>query len=286
MVVIWVFLSVILVSMWSMFLGSLKFQNSQLGMNEISNAILNSSTILNISTIQNNHHLRKTLFPQLPRHPNSSLVPVGNPFDGVYQRKIKENIHRFGHVTRMLLIGDSILHRMMKNSSIATKWEKEYSPINFASPGFRTENVLFYIEQNLYKNVTSIPILVVMLGSSNAIIGDSSASIVLGISEVVSKFQLLFPNSSIILLSPIPRAPSQLILTLEEVASKLDNLYSSHRDLGNHRVIYRNVCPLFLSENHHLITDRYYVDQVHPSHSGYELLVAEVEHLLLNMTSI
>lgn len=64
----------------------------------------------------------------------------------------------------MVLIGDSIFYRMGQLDIF-----DDFNPINLASPGYNTENMLFRLESSRasLKLLQNIPVIVIMIGTFN-----------------------------------------------------------------------------------------------------------------------
>lgn len=84
---------------------------------------------------------------------------------------VKEGVRRFGAVAKLLLIGDSVMYRIARNTTFWREMEVRYAAITLAVPGDRTENIIYRLSSGLHKNITSNPLIILSAGSTNVGLG-------------------------------------------------------------------------------------------------------------------
>jgi lysophospholipase L1-like esterase len=213
-----------------------------------------------------------------PRSENASTTHVRHPFDEIFLMKVKSHIQHFKNLTKLIFLGDSLLHHAAKNTSVWEPLEVKYGAVSLAGIGDRTENILTRLSKGVLRNITSNPLVVVMCGESNAAIGDSPAAIVRGISAIVDRVRKDLSRSDVIVLSMIPNAridksfPTKSSVYVA-VNKELSLKYSKGPDK---RIKYVDISGLFLKKN---VTNRglYSPDGIHPNSQGYEIIMRKLQ---------
>lgn len=163
------------------------------------------------------------------RFANSSTTPTKHSFDDYLTRKMKDNLRRFGPVSKLVFLGDSIMYKIGRNASLWNDLETKYGAINLASPGDKTENILHRLNNDKFPitDLKARPIIVILIGSNNVAVGDAPAVVVAGISAVVDKLSksLNPPASSIAVVSILPRGIKEFNKTVGAVNDLLEKTF-------------------------------------------------------------
>ena len=212
--------------------------------------------------------IAKPTTPQ--RHANSTTSPVKHNFDNYQIKKIKENVERLGSMSELIFLGDSVFYRICRNKTRWMNLEKNYAAINLGSPGDRTEHLLHrFSEGRILSNITSVrPLVVTMIGASNAMMGDNPSSIIHGVFAAVQLLNKYLQNPKIVVLSLLPRT----IKPASDIIAATNVLLASHFAAdNNHSVTYIDVAKEFLFANETVNFAFYSPDRITPNAAGQVL---------------
>ena len=203
----------------------------------------------------------------------STTDPVPHSSHDNYEKHIRETLKLAdAKLSKIVFIGDSCLSQITRDASIRDELIK-YHPLNLASPGFRTEHMLYRLTTSNIHKVFVAPIFVVMIGTFNIGIHDTPDSIVAGIFSIINTIQKFTDTGSrIILCSILPRHSISLNNQIDAT-----NRMLAQRVRVMDRVHFLYLDNLFKGKNYpkKLINDDYFMpDHLHPSEKGYHALVS------------
>lgn len=215
------------------------------------------------------------------RFQNSTTVPTKHSFDEVLVRRMKEAIKRLGSVTKLIFVGDSIVYKWSKNATLWSAFDDKYAALNLGCPGDKTENLLHrFYHQGLYlSNITTNPYVVVMIGSSNVLIGDTSTATFTGIVTAVDALRAKLPNSPTFVYSLLPRKQATARATVAEINSKLQEHYQNISS-----VTFIDSAKYFVDSNGTLKTNLFMPDFFYPNGRGFQILTDLLIPYLADLT--
>lgn len=166
------------------------------------------------------------------RHSNSSTTPEKHSFDNYLNKRIRENVIRLGEITELLFVGDTAFYRISKNKTRWSLLERDYAAINLGSPGDRTEHLLHrFREASLLSGINaSNPLVIAMIGASNANVGDSPSAIINGVSATIATIKNCLRSPKIILLSLLPRGVKASANIVVATNTLLEAKYGSKKE--------------------------------------------------------
>ena len=207
------------------------------------------------------------------RFANSTTIPTKHTFDDYLLRKVKENVERLGSISELVFIGDSFFYKVSKNRTRWTALENKYGAINLGSPGDRSEHLLHRCSNgNILSNITAEgPLVVVMMGISNANLGDSPNAIVDGITATISLVNLHLRNPKFLLMSLIPRLAPPVGPILTAVNAILKEKYGLEKQNGTE---YLDITKIFINENATLNYALLNSDKITPNADGQVGIIA------------
>ena len=251
-------------SWFSMLFGASKEVKDSQPSTGISNAVSNVVSNVTTSTTNVNRNGAPTRSPS-KRHGNSTVLPTKHSFDDFLLKKIRENVLRLGSITKVLFLGDSLFYKVSRNKARWTDLENNYAAINIGSPGDRSEHILHRFHRgNVLLNITSpSPLVFVMIGISNANLGDAPNDIVNGISRTVSLLQQYLKTPKIIVLSLLPRMVKPVGGVLTSVNIILKDMYA---DQSNAEFL--DITKVFKNDNNTLKSALFASDNITPSLAG------------------
>jgi hypothetical protein len=127
--------------------------------------------------------------------------------EDVFLKKIREKVLQMGHLTKLIIVGDSIMSRLFREQSTWSVMEKKYAAINLASPGDTTETILHRLATpHEFSDMTTTPDIIVHVGTTNMIAGQSANDIFKGIVAVVDSVSKTFSKSKIHVFGLLPFA--------------------------------------------------------------------------------
>lgn len=201
------------------------------------------------------------------RYPNATTNPVKHNFDNYQVKRIKENVERLGSISEAIFLGDSVFYRICRNKTRWSHLEKNYAAINLGSPGDRTEHLLHrFSDGRILSNITSAsPLVVTMIGASNALLGDTPSSIIDGVSATIRLLNKHLRSPKIVLLSLLPRYTRPTAEIIAATNALLESQYSANT---SQNVIYVDVAKIFLFENETINLAMYSPDRITPNPAG------------------
>jgi hypothetical protein len=212
----------------------------------------------------------------LNRAPNASFVPVKHPLDDFISKSIRESVLRLGHLTRLVFVGDGVLHKLKRNETIWNEWETKYAAMMFAFPGDKTENILqrLYANRVIAQNVTTSPLVVLMAGMSNIALGDNLNSIVIALNNIIKLIQQKFQRSPILLCSLLPRKIKGFNMTVNSINELLQE-----RSFNEANMSYADVGKPFRHHSSDVVdgSNPFLVQDMFPNDLGFEAI-----HSVLN----
>jgi beta-glucosidase len=219
--------------------------------------------------------------PAIPSATTASPISGAGMGGAVWARRQAQNLAelRGGH-TNLLMLGDSITD-WLANGAGQPVWQQYYMPLgalDFGISGLTTSQVLWQVQTGQVAAV-SPDVVVLMIGTNNLWLGQGSADVVAGITDIVNELEQQLPQSRILLLGILPRGqtPAEpLRIPIAEVNSQLAQLTDGNQvrflDLGNN----------FL-EPDGTISRQVMADYLHPTLWGYEIYTASIWETLLEM---
>lgn len=174
---------------------------------------------------------------------------------------------------QILFVGDSITQGWEVEGAAA--WERYYDgrhAVNLGISGDRTEHVLWRLERSHLDQVEPA-LAIVMIGTNNAGVGQTSDQIADGVTAVVRKLRAGLPETRVLLLAIFPRGedasdPVRLVneRANERLARLADGEYVHYLDIG----------ARFLGEGGTLPRE-VMPDLLHLSPRGYEIWAESIE---------
>lgn len=205
--------------------------------------------------------------------PLPGLVPLPSPFQPVTQERsfpVYDWAKRHAAVSAtvakqqpaVLFIGDSITHRMERDSV----WKDRYEPLNAVNLGFgwdRVENVLWRIENGELADAKP-KVAVVLIGTNN-LEKDSEVEIAAGIQNLTARLHQKLPDTRILLLGVFPRTKpanaNARITAINQLLATLD---------GRNGITFLDIGSQFLQPDGS-ISPEIMGDGLHPSPKGYQI---------------
>ena len=199
------------------------------------------------------------------RYPNATTNPMKHNFDNYQIKRIKENVERLGSMSEAIFLGDSVFYRICRNKTRWSHLEKKYAAINLGSPGDRTEHLLHrFSDGRILSNITSTsPLVVAMIGASNALLGDTPSSIIDGVSATILLLNTHLRSPKIVLLSLLPRYTRPTADIISATNALLEAQYNSSQS-----IIYVDVAKIFLFANDTINFAMYSPDRITPNAAG------------------
>lgn len=207
------------------------------------------------------------------------MIPVEHSYHRFLNKKVNQAIRmNSGQPFDVILLGDSIFSHVQRESMIWGPFSSKYKILNLGSPGDRTEHVLYRLSnRDLMQAIGQSKVVVVMVGTNNVGIGDSSDSVLDGITLVVQKVLQEFTNDvHVIVFSVLPRQH----LSHNEIIININNDLVT-RFQGSKNVHVLDLFGDFYENKHKKQREKMYMpDHLHPSAKGYEKLVDSISPYL------
>ena len=223
------------------------------------------SSILNITHVNIKHGpIPKS---SSKRSANASIIPAKHNFDDFLLKKVWENVDRLGPICELIFVGDSFFYKVSKNKTRWALLENNYAAINLGSPGDRSEHLLYrYSNGNLLSNITAVgPLVVLMVGISNANQLDSPNAIVNGINATIRLLKMHLKRPRILLMSLLPRMAAPVGAILDAVNAILLENYNLVKRNG---MEYLDVARIFINDNATLKYELLNADKITPNAAG------------------
>ncbi len=207
-----------------------------------------------------------------PIRGGSTVRPSAHASHESYEKHVADQLMNLeAGESKVVFVGDSCLSQITRDETVRNALIK-YHPLNLASPGFRTEHMMYRLSTSKLHKVHSASLFVVMIGTFNVGISNTPEAIRDGIIAVVQKILgFASANSRVVVCSILPRAS----LSMNRAIEKTNELVrSSIRSID--RVHYLHLDPLFKGAPYPLkiLNEPMYMpDHLHPSEKGYMKLV-------------
>ena len=164
------------------------------------------------------------------RTAKASVTPTEHSYHRFLGKRVQEALAKHNGVIKLVLIGDSILSHIQRDAIFWGQFDYQYNAMNLGSPGDRTEHVLSRLQSDYIDSIKNANLVVVMIGTNNIAVGDSTEAVVSGVAEVVMNAQKRFSKGTqIILLSILPRLSHAYNKVVVDVNSRLAEKFSSTR---------------------------------------------------------
>jgi lysophospholipase L1-like esterase len=161
----------------------------------------------------------------------------------------------------LVLIGDSITAYGERQPSYQHYFGKRKA-LNLGFGGDRTQNVLYRLRNGEVDGL-SPKLVVLLIGTNNS--GNKPEDTVLGIQAILAELRQRLPDTKVLILSILPRAPG----------SSNDNNMAVNKSLpplaDGETVMHLDMNSRFLNADGSLITELFYRDLVHLSDKGYQV---------------
>lgn len=210
-----------------------------------------------------------------------STIPVPHQAHDHYEKHIHEALKvSDSGSSKLVFIGDSIFSQLSRDSSVRDALIS-YHPLNLASPGFRTEHMLYRLTTsiNIHK-AFSAKVFVVMIGTFNIGIHHSPDETKEGVLAIVNTLRKSISKSSrIVVCSILPRQSVSLNKNIDEANSLIKNFVRV-----TDRVHFLYLDPLFKDKSYpkKLQNERYFMpDHLHPSEEGYHAIIRCLKPFLI-----
>lgn len=206
------------------------------------------------------------------------------------------------HNYELLMIGDSILHTVGDEGGewepLKAVWQTHFAPrnaINLGYSGYRTENVLWNLQNGELELQKSPKVAVVLIGTNNT--DDinyptvhSAEQIFDGTKAIVETIRKRHPSTKILILSIFPRGGSREVTNFQRRFTNSDQCVDTCRVAGeltkkladNKRVFWLNLNSVFFRPDGTMNTDLI-PDLVHPNAEGAEAWAAALEPTLAKL---
>ena len=178
-----------------------------------------------------------------------------------------DNVDRLGPICELIFVGDSFFYKVSKNKTRWALLENNYAAINLGSPGDRSEHLLYrYSNGNLLSNITAVgPLVVLMVGISNANQLDSPNAIVNGINATIRLLKMHLKRPRILLMSLLPRMAAPVGAILDAVNAILLENYNLVKRNG---MEYLDIARIFINDDATLKYELLNADKITPNAAG------------------
>ena len=224
----------------------------------------------------------------------TDLVPVqgANPAEiateGYNKGRLKEKLKCVSnHKYDLIFMGNSLIHNFEK-PIYQPVWQQFFAPrnaLNLGFSGYRTENLLWNIEQGVL-NGQSPQVIILEVGTNNVDevhypTRHNALQVAGGIEAVVKEIQFRLPHTKIVLLRPFPGSydgakPTSHRAILDRTADIVSQLHDGKQ------VFYCDVNYLFLNMDGTLKKELM-PDWLHPNPAGAKLWAQAMEPLLAEL---
>ena len=202
----------------------------------------------------------------------------------------------------LLLIGDSILHTVGDEGGewepLKAVWQTHFAPrnaINLGYSGYRTENILWNLQNGELDMQKSPKVAVVLIGTNNT--DDTNyptvhtpEQIFDGTKAIVETIRKKHPSTKVLVLSILPRGGAREITNYHRRYTNSDQSVETCRVAGeltkkladNKRIFWANLSHVFFRKDGTMNTD-IIPDLVHPNREGAEAWVSALEPTLAKL---
>jgi len=215
---------------------------------------------------------------RIKRPLDASTTPVAHQLERIASFRMRDSILRYGPRCKFVLVGDSIIFYLKRNTTLWQDYVNRYAGINLGNPGDRTEHVLHRIQSKLFRNLTSPQLLAVMVGTNNVGAGDSAGATLDGIVNVVSLLGKEIPKARVVVFSILPRGGGvEMMKTITDVNARLREKYSGGAASTTQ---FLDMTASFSNANGSMNTKLFERDQLHPNNKGSLVLLQALEPYL------
>jgi len=215
---------------------------------------------------------------RIKRPLDASTTPVAHQLERIASFRMRDSILRYGPRCKFVLVGDSIIFYLKRNTTLWQDYVNRYAGINLGNPGDRTEHVLHRIQSKLFRNLTSPLLLAVMVGTNNVGAGDSAGATLDGIVNVVSLLGKEIPKARLVVFSILPRGGGvEMMKTITDVNARLREKYSGGAASTTQ---FLDMTASFSNANGSMNTKLFERDQLHPNNKGSLVLLQALEPYL------
>ena len=230
------------------------------------------------------HHKGAGYEPYIPTSGKkySTTEPKAHASHDSYEKHIHQSLKDIDSgACKIVFIGDSVLSQMNRDNSIRKRLAS-YHPINLASPGFRTEHMLFRLTTSTHVHrVFEAPLFIVMMGTFNIGIHDTPDATKEGIMTIVGNI-VKFSNhnsSRVVVCSILPRHSVSLNKEIDQTNTLLASAIK-----GMDRIHFLNLDSLFKGNPYpkKMLNDEFFMpDHLHPSENGYNAIIGALRSFLV-----
>ena len=218
-----------------------------------------------------------------PIRGGSTVRPSAHSSHEAYEKHIADQLMNLeAGQSKVVFVGDSCLSQITRDEVVRNALLK-YHPLNLASPGFRTEHMMYRLSTSKLHKVHSASLFVVMIGTFNVGISNEPEAIRDGIIAIAEKI-LSFASSTsrVVVCSILPRSS----LVMNRAIEKTNDLVRlSIRKMD--RVHYLFLDSIFKGNPYPLkiLNEKMYMpDHLHPSEKGYMKLVTLLRPYIADVT--
>lgn len=224
--------------------------------------------------------------------------PAPNPSERHNQKVAAVKSHNYD----LLMIGDSILHTVGDSGGewepLKAVWQTHFAPrnaINLGYSGYRTENVLWNLQNGELEMQKSPKVAVVLVGTNNTDDTNyptvhTAEQIFDGTKAIVETIRKKHPTTKILVLSIFPRGGAREVTNFFRRYTNSDQCVDTCRVAGeltkkladNKRVFWLNLNSIFFRNDGTLNTDLI-PDLVHPGAQGAEAWANALEPTLAKL---
>ena len=146
----------------------------------------------------------------------TTIVPTPHAAHDNFDKRIKETMMQRMNPPKLVVIGDTILNQIGRDKAVREAINK-YHPVNLASPGYRTEHMLYRLTYSHLTGMYEAPVVFIMIGTFNIGKKDSSEAVAAGILAIVKLVRQKWAKKTKILVSSVlPRQSVSLQHSIEE----------------------------------------------------------------------
>ena len=220
--------------------------------------------------------------------PIAAMAHPNHPTIG--SRRDIENISRLDRIPRLLLFGEATLSRVTEEKELWQSFQKQYTAVNFAVGGERTDTMLYRVRYSDWhllstgkegmRDESSNPLIaLIMIGTNDVGNGDSAEKIALSIDAIINEMIAKIPHlTHIFVLSILPRAMDSFNVVIDDVNRRISELYAQTK-LLNGAITAIDLTPLFKTKDGSMKLNMYTADRFHPSTLGYQSIIRALQPL-------
>ncbi|XP_054157126.1 platelet-activating factor acetylhydrolase IB subunit alpha2-like [Oppia nitens] len=175
---------------------------------------------------------------------------------------------------QIVFVGDSITDfwTLGQGRDVWAKYYANRHAFNYGISGDRTENVVYRIQNKEFDGLKP-KVTVVMIGTNNIPLKESTEDIAKGVEEIVRELLAKMPETKVILLGVLPRG-----LPLGNICKELNTLIKKLDNQKN--VFWLDMWSAFEGTDGDVKHELFNLDKLHPNHEGYVVWQKTMEPLL------